>query len=318
MVDRGRYFSMFAPRQSGKSTFIEEIYNQLHQHPTYLALKLDFQSYRNISKSAFYSEIERYFYRKLIDRLTDVKCENTDAIQKFLSHHHLVDHISFKFLFDQLNQLLPFKKMVVLIDEFEGTPVSELMNFLTVIRSLYQENKDVKQKALYSVGLVGLRDMTKLLVDDATPFDFADTIVLPPFSLKNVRDLYAQYSEETNQPFTDEAVKKIQAETNGQTWLVNRLGTILTVNIKPGTIEPITENDVDMAIERLLYESNAHFHNLFHQAKVYKDAFDRVISGDSPYMPENEDQRWLELYGLIKNENGYAVIANNIYKKRFS
>jgi hypothetical protein len=30
MIDDGRYFSIFAPRQSGKTTFIEELRTRLH------------------------------------------------------------------------------------------------------------------------------------------------------------------------------------------------------------------------------------------------------------------------------------------------
>jgi len=53
------------------------------------------------------------------------------------------------------------------------------------------------------VGLVGIRNITKLIVGGVSPFNIADQVKLPPFSLKNVRDLYAQNSEETNQPFTE-------------------------------------------------------------------------------------------------------------------
>jgi len=41
---------------------------------------------------------------------------------------------------------------------------------------------------------------------------------LPPFSLKNVRDLYAQYTTETNQPFKEEAVKKVYEQTESPGW----------------------------------------------------------------------------------------------------
>ena len=56
-------------------------------------------------------------------------------------------------------------------------------------------------------------------------FNIADQVEFPPFSLKNVRELYAQYTKETNQPFSEEAVKKVYQETAGQPWLVNRLET---------------------------------------------------------------------------------------------
>ena len=59
---------------------------------------------------------------------------------------------------------------------------------------------------------MGARNITKLIVGGVSPFDIADQVGLSPFSLKNVRALYAQYSEETNKPFTDEAVNTVYSE----------------------------------------------------------------------------------------------------------
>ena len=87
-----------------------------------------------------------------------------DEIKSFLGHHDLIDHISFGELFEELNRIIEFKKIVIFIDEFDGIPTDELENFLTTIRDLYLEYKEIKQKALYSVGLVGIRDITKLIV----------------------------------------------------------------------------------------------------------------------------------------------------------
>ncbi len=317
MVDRGRYFSMFAPRQSGKTTFIEGLCSQLHQDPTYIAIFLSFQEYKKLDKLEFYTEIEKYLYAQLITRLKQVNCEKTEAVQKFLSEHHLINNISFKALFEGLNGILQFKKIVVFIDEFDGIPQIELENFLTTLRELYQKHKHVTHKALYSIGLIGIRNITKLVVGGVSPFNIADHVELHPFSLKNVRDLYGQYTAETNQPFTEAAVKRVYEETNGQTWLVNRLGTILTVNIKPGTVEPIDENDVEKAIALLLEEKNDHFDNLYEKAELYKETFIEIVFDNVKYIPYNKDQNWLEQYGLIKNKDGKAVVANNIYKAVF-
>ncbi|UCH98299.1 MAG: AAA-like domain-containing protein, partial [Candidatus Aminicenantes bacterium] len=141
---------------------------------------------------------------------------------------------------------------------------------------------------------------------------------LPPFSLKNVRDLFSQYTEETNQPFSEAAVKKIYEETEGQPWLVNRLGTILTVDVKPETVEPIDQQDVEKAIEILLLERNHHFDNLYEKAKLYKETFVEIVFDHAEYNPEDEEQTWLEQYGLIKNKGGHAIVANNIYRARFT
>jgi len=317
MVDRGRYFSIFAPRQSGKTTFLKQTCRQLHLDPTYIAVILSFQEYKSFDKSQFYAMIEKYLYPQLIDRLKAVNCEKTGAVGQFLSGHHLTGHMDFKQLFEELNLILLFKKIVIFIDEFDGIPLSQLENFLHAVRGLYQDYKDIKQKALYSVGLIGIRNITKLVVGGVSPFNIADQVVLPRFSLKNVRDLYAQYSAETNQAFTEAAVKRVHEETGGQPWLVNRLGTILTVNIKPGTVEPIDENDVEQAIMLLLEEKNNHFDNLYEKAELYKETFIEIVFDNVKYIPYNKDQNWLEQYGLIKNKDGKAVVANNIYKSVF-
>jgi hypothetical protein len=317
MIDRGRYFSIFAPRQSGKTTFFTETCNQLHDDPTYVAIILSFQRYKDLDKTQFYALIEKALYSQLSNRLKEVGCLKFDEIQQFLAHHHLSDHISFSHLFEEFNRILQFKKIVIFIDEFDGIPLTELGNFLTSLRELYQEYKGKKQKALYSVGLVGIRNITKLVVGGVSPFNIADQVTLPPFTLGNVRDLYAQYTVETNQPFTAAAVKKVHEETAGQPWLVNRLGTILTMDIKPETVEPIDEYDVEKAIQVLLKEKNDHFDNLYEKAKLYKETFVEIVFDHVEYNQYDEEQSWLEQYGLVKNSGGFAIVFNNIYKTIF-
>ncbi|MGE5342083.1 MAG: AAA-like domain-containing protein [Candidatus Omnitrophota bacterium] len=318
LVDLGRYFSIFAPRQRGKTTYLNQLRRQLHADPGYAVLLLGFQDYNNLDKNRFYALIEKEIFKQLISRLKEVNCEKTDAVQQLLNQYRITDNISFREFFEELNQHLQHKKIVIFIDEFDGIPVNELGSFLTSLRELYLKYKMVKQKALYSIGLIGIRNITKLVLGGVSPFNIADHIEFPGFSLKNVHDLYAQYTEETNQPFTEEAIRKVYEETAGQPWLLNRLGTILTVNVKPGTVEPIDEKDVETAIEQLLLEKNDHFDNLYEKAKLYKETFVEIVFDNVKYRTDNEDQSWLEQYGLIRRKETKAVVANNIYKKRFT
>ena len=317
LVDQGRYFSIFAPRQSGKTTFFKNFSSKLEKDPAYVSMLLSFQTYKNIDKQKFYQLIQKEIYNQLICRLHAVNCLKLNAVKACLYSHNLTDHISLSELFEELNHIIEFKKIVIFIDEFDGIPISELENFLTTLRDLYQKYKELTDKALYSIGLVGIRNITKLIVGGVSPFNIADQVKLPSFTLKNVRDLYSQYTEETNQPFTEETVKKVYEETAGQPWLVNRIGTILTINIKPETTNPITVQDVERGIEFLLKERNSHFDNLLEKAKLYKETFVKIIFNGVEYNPDDEDQSWLEQYGLINEKNDKAVVANNIYKKRF-
>lgn len=317
MIDRGRYFSIFAPRQSGKTTFFKRICGELQKDPVYVTIILSFQDFKDLEKDQFYALMEKELYGQLISRLSEVKCRKTDAVKQFLDNHRLTSNISFRLLFEELNRIIERKKIVIFIDEFDGIPLGELENFLTVLRELYQKYKEVKQKTLYSIGLVGIRNITKLIVGGVSPFNIADQVDLPPFSLKNVDNLYSQYTRETNQPFTREAVKRVYEETGGQPWLVNRLGTILTVDVKPETTDPIDESDVEKAIQLLLQERNVHFDNLYEKAVLYKETFVEIVFDHVEYNPDDPDQTWLEQYGLVKKKDRKAVVANNVYKARY-
>jgi ABC-type cobalamin/Fe3+-siderophores transport system ATPase subunit len=57
MVDRGRYFSIFAPRQSGKTTYLKLFCRELHKDPTYVAVLLSFQKYKKLNQKRFYAQV---------------------------------------------------------------------------------------------------------------------------------------------------------------------------------------------------------------------------------------------------------------------
>ncbi len=317
MIELGRYFSIFAPRQSGKTTFFEHFCYKLSEDKTYIPILLSFQDYKQIDKDAFYSLIQDAFEEQLQQRLEEINCENIEDVSNLLSDYQINNHIAFRKLFEKLNKVIPSQRIIIFIDEFDGIPIDELENFLSTIRELYQKYKKQIHKALHSIGLVGIRNIPKLVVGGVSPINIADQVKLPAFSLKNVKDLFTQYTEETNQPFTQEAIESIYNETAGQPWLVNRLGTVLTVDIKPQTIEPIDAEDVEKAIRRLIKERNSHFDNLFAKAILYKETFVQIVFNGVAYNPDDEDQTWLEQYGLIKEKNEKAIVSNLIYKRRF-
>jgi len=318
MVDLGRYFSIFAPRQSGKTTFFEGFCFKLANDPVYVPILLSFQDCKNLQPLRFYGLIQSALYAQLVNRFQAVNCSQLNEIKTCLDNFDLTDHISFRELFESLNRVVQHKKIVIFVDEFDGIPRSELENFLTTLRELYQKFKKRPNKALYSVGLVGIRNLTKLIVGGVSPFNIADQVKLPPFSLKNIQDLYGQYTAETHQPFTAEAVRFIHQETAGQPWLVNRLGTILTVDIKPGTVEPVTEKDVEKAVGRLLRERNSHFDNLLEKARQHRETFVEIVFDGIAYDPDDLDQSWLEQYGLIREKRDKTEVANPVYRKRFT
>ena len=67
----------------------------------------------------------------------------------------------------------------------------------------------------------------------------------------------------------------------------------------------------------MLQERNAHFDNLYEKAVLYKETFVEIVFDHVEYNPDDQDQTWLEQYGLVKQKESNAVAANNIYKARY-
>ncbi|KPA15201.1 ATPase AAA [Candidatus Magnetomorum sp. HK-1] len=318
MVDKGRYFTIFAPRQSGKTTFFYDFCRSIEDDTLYIPILLSFQTCQQLSGEKFYKKINKDFQRQLLKRLSIIGCKDYKAVKQCMETSTISDHISFYDFFEKLNDIIIQKKIVIFIDEFDGIPLSELSNFLMTLRDLYQNYKGKQAKALYSIGLVGIRNIAKLVVGGVSPFNIADQVYLPSFSLQNVHDLYTQYTQETNQSFTEQAINEIYNQTNGQPWLVNRLGTILTVNIKPETTDEITLEDVNTAINLMIKENNSHFENLYEKIVLYRKTFQTILNDEIVFNPDDQAQSWLRQYGLIKEIDNKVVIANHIYKKRFA
>ncbi|CAN2041219.1 hypothetical protein GMMP15_370017 [Candidatus Magnetomoraceae bacterium gMMP-15] len=123
MVDMGRYFSIFAPRQSGKTTFFHDFCVELEKDHKYVPILLSFQICKDFDKLHFYEFIQEKLYSRLINRLKKVNCPQLEAVRSCLDAINLKEHSSFYKLFKELNRVIKFKKIVIFIDEFDGIPI---------------------------------------------------------------------------------------------------------------------------------------------------------------------------------------------------
>ena len=79
MVDKGRYLSIFAPRQSGKTTFFEDFCQKLEKDSTYVSILLTFQDVSELNKIQFYEQIQNDIYEQLLQRLKSVHCDSLET-----------------------------------------------------------------------------------------------------------------------------------------------------------------------------------------------------------------------------------------------
>jgi predicted AAA+ superfamily ATPase len=104
-VRKGRFFTLFAPRQAGKTTFFKLLLNELEKDFT--TVWISFENLKTASKADFYQELN-YELRQELSR---------DEISSELT---INGPISLRHFFDKpRNQAKP---IVLVIDEFEGIP----------------------------------------------------------------------------------------------------------------------------------------------------------------------------------------------------
>jgi len=59
LVEQGRYFTLFAPRQSGKTTYFQLLFRQLSQQG-YLPIWISFESLKTATRAQFYKTLHWY------------------------------------------------------------------------------------------------------------------------------------------------------------------------------------------------------------------------------------------------------------------
>ena len=94
-VKDGRYIVLFAPRQTGKTTFLRLVLEVLSEtDPTYFPIQLDFQKMRNASPSTFYEHFHYMIRRHIAYVFQKRGGVPSEMLTQFLENTRLTDHLS--------------------------------------------------------------------------------------------------------------------------------------------------------------------------------------------------------------------------------
>lgn len=317
-VKDGRYIVIFAPRQSGKTTLFQSAINLLkNQEQTYFPIALNFEEFVNCSPSIFY----KYLYKDICDEIKNVLERKglipSEKLTRFLENSELTDAFSLVTFFHQLSGIFENKKVLIIIDEFEGIPQVVISDFLSALRHIYLSDE---QCCPYSVGIVGVKSIAQLNYDRSiSPFNIQDEFNLPNFTLAQVHELLQQYTEEVGQYFENDVIEAIHKQTSGQPFLVNRLAQILTDEMDIPKTETITFTHFIKAHNQLIHERNTNIDHLTTNIRRNR-RFERILMRITAYddgLPFNlRDDQISELatFGVIKQgEDGMCEIANPVY-----
>ncbi|MCS7035632.1 MAG: AAA-like domain-containing protein, partial [Saprospiraceae bacterium] len=196
MVEQERYFTIWAPRQTGKSTYFRQL--AVHLKPKgYRAMHINLESF----KTSTFKALMDYF-RYEAHRQWRLELPDFETMEQW---------------FNWFNALQT-ERLVLIIDEIEGLNPELFNQFLHAIRNLYHSRQD---HSLKSVILVGVTNILGVVSDNASPFNIADNLDLPYFTREEVSELLGQHEVETGQLFDAAVKEKIYQITAGQPGLVN-------------------------------------------------------------------------------------------------
>ena len=319
-VKQGRYIVIFAPRQTGKTTFFRWALDALAAEGiTYFPIQLDFEAYKNLNASVFYGELYtdiREEVEKVFQKRGHVPSK---ALHQYSEGTQVTDHLSMLRFFTELENLLKPQRVVIIIDEFDGIPGSAVSDFLYSLRRIYLAGSD--HRCPYSLGIVGVKSITQLNYDRSiSPFNIQDEFALPDFTLEQVRELLGQYTDAVGQPFAPEVIKALHKQTAGQPFLVNRFAQILTQELNILKTEPIGMTHFSEAHTRLLRERNVNIQHLITNIRRnprFETLLMEIVSYDrgADFNLHNEHINELATYGVIaEGPEGMCEIVNPIYQ----
>ena len=196
LVNKKRYFTIWAPRQTGKSTYFRLLANELEKD-SYKVAHINFENFKTASLESFL-----YLFKMKLKEFWNVDFSKETEISQIFN----------------LIQEIKDKKFVLIIDEVEGINKKYFGEFLHSIRNVYHSRET---HCLKSVLLVGVSNITGIVQDDASPFNIADTLRMPYFTNKETMELFAQHETETGQLFDKKVKQKISEITANQPGLVN-------------------------------------------------------------------------------------------------
>ena len=317
----GRSIVLFAPRQTGKTTFFRNALDSLEDpESTYFPIQLNFEGYVDSDADAFYRSLCKEICKEIKSIFQKRGKSPSDALNKFLANAQITEPISMREFFEYLGGLLENQRFVMIIDEFDAIPQDALRGFLHSLRQIYLSGRE---RCPHSVGIVGVKSITQLNYDRSiSPFNIQDEFKLPNFTLEQVQELFSQYTDEVGQPITPETLEAIHKQTAGQPVLVNRIAQILTEELDIPKSEPITMEHFSEAHVLLLRGRSTNIEHLV--ANIRRDRrFEALLMKIASYdegVDFNLDSdiiNELATYGVIaEGADGMCEIVNPIYQYR--
>ncbi len=336
MVDKGDYFTINRARQFGKTTTLAALESYLRND--YDVISLDFQ---DIGDEVFSNEFE--FVKGFSNMLCDAKdYMGAPLSDKFYDEFKemgtktpigtkLNDLFRLFFKWCKENE----KPIILIIDEVDSASNNQVfLDFLAGLRSVYlKREKRPDVPAFHSVILAGVNDIKHLKATIRpeeqskvnSPWNIsADFDIDMTLSTAGIKGMLDEYEADHNTGMnTRQMAERIYEYTHGYPFLVSRICLIIDTKLVPDKFATLSEAWTDLgfdeAIKILLSESNMLFESLTGKLTNYPELREKLrgilLRGDTlEYLPYDEAQQQLRMYGFIRNEHNTCVVFNKLFE----
>jgi len=313
-VEKGDYFVLHAPRQSGKTTFLRHFARALTAEGTFCALYMSCEAAEACGDDA--RAAQEVIVRELLREASAQFGPELGPAQE------PPDYASESVFSDVLSawcKRCP-RKVVLFLDEIDAVRGQSLIAVLRQLRAGFPKRPN---EAPWSVMLCGLRDVREYKtasggdgerLGTASPFNVkVASLTFSNFTEEEVRGLLLQHTAETGQAFEGEAIQRITEYGGGQPWLVNALAREVVEDMQVEGV--IAASHVQAAKERLILARATHLDSLV--SKLSEPRVRRVIqpilAGETVAMDDvfDDDLRYVLDLGLVKSPP--LRMANPIY-----
>jgi len=319
LVEQKQYFVIHAARQSGKTTLLLELTQQLNETGDYYALYCSLETAQGIvDAETGISAIIRAIK-------TQVKFHKTLRVYDFAGQ---IDYADFNIA---LREALTYfcegldKPLVIFFDETDCLANGTLITFLRQLRDGYVNRNDIP--FAHSIALVGMRNIRDYKSDlrngrktmgSYSPFNISKVSkTLRNFTLDEIAKLYAQHTQETGQVFSIDVTQKVYDYTQGQPWLVNAIACEIVEQILEFEVSrQIEPAHVSLAAQTLIMRRDTHIDSLMERLKEKRvqRIVEPVIVGEAKgYDLLDDDYQYVLDLGLLSYTSKKLLPSNPIY-----
>jgi len=209
----GHYFTVWAPRQTGKTWIIQQSVHQIKKiyNDTFVVGLISMQGFDQ-SKS---NEPNALFFKRFQNVMNTTFDLN---IKEIISWEQWLE------LFDKQRGL--FKKPLILfIDEFDKLPNDIIDQAVSMFRDMYLSRNDYM---LHGLALVGVRAVLGVDSKKGSPFNVQRSFHIPNLTFDEVQQMFNDYQSESGQSIEPQVVQHLFQATNGQPGLIGWFGELMT------------------------------------------------------------------------------------------